>query len=105
MALQRAVAGARHKGQRITWVPQGDASKQDLTNATITATIKDTVTGTSRAATGTFVVADAPNGVFTWAYSAADLVAGTYTVQFKADYGGGLYDLSYAEPWTVDVAQ
>lgn len=102
MALENALEGARHTGQQITW-SHDDESAHDLTGATITGTIRSVRTGVTQAITGTLALVTAASGIFTWAYSAADIaVADRYQVQFKADYGGGLYDLSYWIDWLVE---
>lgn len=103
MALATAVAGARHTGQTITWT-RANGTAHDLTGATLTGTIRNEVAGTVVAITGTLTPTSATEGIFTWAYSAADVAtAGRYVVQFKATYTG-TYDLSFLEPWTVDTA-
>lgn len=102
MSLPRAIEGARHTGQEITWTDEDDTA-HDLTDATITGTIEDEGGDTS-AITGTLTVTDASNGVFTWAYSAADVATvGRFMVQFKASYSS-TYDLTYPEPWVVEPA-
>lgn len=102
MSLQRALQGARHTGQSITWT-QDDGTAQDLTDATITGAIEDE-DGETTAITGTLTITDASNGVFTWAYSAADVATvGRLMVQFKATYSS-TYDLTYPEPWVVEPA-
>lgn len=102
MSLPRAIEGARHTGQEITWTKEDD-SAHDLTDATVTGTIEDE-DGDTTAITGTLTVTDAANGVFTWAYSAADVgTVGRFMVQFKATYSS-TYDLSYPEPWVVEPA-
>lgn len=103
MGLSRAIQGARNTGQQITWT-QDDGPTQDLTGATLSGTIEDK-DGNTSAITGTLAVVTAASGVFSWAYSAADIATvGRFLVQFKADYGSGLYDLSYPEVWVVERA-
>lgn len=104
MSLPRAIQGARHTGQSITWTQDDDDdTAQDLTDATVTGTIEDE-DGDTTAITGTLTVSDASNGVFTWAYSAADVATvGRFMVQFKATYTS-TYDLTYPEPWIVEPA-
>jgi hypothetical protein len=104
MALQDAVQNDRHTGQQITWYYVGTTTPKPLTNATITGTITDVATGTVRAITGTLAVTSGAGGVFTWAYSAADvLTVGTYVVQFTATYTDTLLDSSFEAPWAVRV--
>lgn len=102
MALANALAGARHTGQTITWT-RTDGTAQDLTGATLTGTIYDRATGVSRAIAGTLAALAPLNGIFTWTYDVADVVAGQYQVQFKATYGA-VYDLSIAQDWLVEAA-
>ena len=102
MSLPRAIEGARHTGQEITWIDEDD-TPHDLTDATVTGTIEDK-DGNKTAITGTLTVTDAASGVFTWAYSAADVATvGRFMVRFKATYSS-TYDLSYSEPWVVEPA-
>ena len=104
MALQTAIVGARHTGQTITWT-RTDGTAQNLTGATLTGTIRNFTTGVVTAIAGTLTIVTPTSGIFTWAFAAGDLALGRYEVQFKADYGGGLYDLSFPEPWWVMAAQ
>jgi hypothetical protein len=102
MALQNAVQNDGHTAQRITW-SAGSAVK-DLTGATITGTITDVQTQTTRAITGTLALVTAASGIFSWQYSAADTATvGAYTVQFTATYGDGLIDSSFSASWEVMV--
>ena len=103
MALSNAVQGATHTAQQINWV-DGDGDPLNLTGATVTARILDLATGTARAATGTMEVIDAPAGLFSWVYSAADVTtAGAFNVQFVATFGA-TSDKSLAELWEVEAA-
>jgi hypothetical protein len=102
MALQDAIQTDRHAGQRITW-SAGSAVK-DLTGSTITGTITDTQTNTTRAITGTLALVTALSGIFSWAYSAADTATvGSYQVQFTATYGDGTPDSTFLMNWQVLV--
>lgn len=103
MPLNRAIEGAINTGQLITWT-QEDGTAQDLTGATLSGTIED-VDGSTTAIAGTLTATDETNGIFSWEYAAGDVdTVGRFMVQFKADYGGGSYDLSYAEVWIVERA-
>jgi len=103
MGLSRAIQGARNTGLQITWA-QDDGTAQDLTGATLSGTVEDK-DGNTEAISGTLTIVDAAGGIFTWAYAASDVdTVGRFLVQFKADYGGGLYDLSYPEVWVVERA-
>jgi hypothetical protein len=105
MALAAAVQGATRPSQVITWT-RADGTAEDLTGATITGTIKDSA-GTVRAITGTLTVTTAASGVFTWAYSSADVATdGNYTVQFTAAFGGVPTPArTIKTPWVVYAAQ
>lgn len=104
MALQKAVQGARYTGQEITW-SRADGAAQNLVGASLTGTIVNQLTGESRAITGTLAVGTAASGVFSWAYSAADVAEpGDFWVQFKATYGSD-FDLSFRQYWRVEAAQ
>lgn len=99
MALQPAVQNDRHTGQTITWY--AGTAKKPLTNATITGKIING-DGTATAIAGALSVTDGPNGLFTWAYAAADTATvGKYTVQFTATYSDTLSDSSFEMPWEV----
>lgn len=101
MSLQPAVEGARHTAQTITFA-RADEATQNLTDATITATIRDVRTGIETAATGTFTLVTATSGIFSWAYSAGDVAtAGQYQVQFKATYADLSFDRSEWQDWIV----
>ena len=103
MALSNAVQGATHTAQQITWA-DADGDPLNLTGATVTARILDLATGTARAATGTMEVIDAPAGLFSWVYSAADVTtAGAFNVQFTATYGASS-DKTLVELWEVEAA-
>jgi hypothetical protein len=99
MALEPAVQGDRHTGQQITWY--AGSAKKVLTNATLTGKLVNSA-GTVTAIAGTLTVTDGPNGVFTWAYAAADVATvGTYTVQFTATFPDTLSDSSFDAAWSV----
>jgi len=102
MSLPNAVKGSTHTGLTITW-KHPDTTVHDLTNATITGVIIDKDLN-SKAITGTLALSDAANGVFTWAFSAADVVAaGSFTVQFNANYStDSKDDKTYEEDWIVE---
>ena len=100
MGLPRAIEGARHTGMRVTWTRE-DGTVQDLTGATLSGEILDSA-GVARAITGTLTATSPASGLFTWAYSAADVgTVGRFLVQFKANYGS-TYDLTFPEPWVVE---
>lgn len=103
MPLEKAVQGARHTGQIVTWSGGDPLVAHDLNGATITGTMRNETTLVTTAITGTLTVTSAAAGIFTWAYSAADVAtAGRFMVQFRATYT--TYDLTYQEPWVVEAA-
>lgn len=101
MTLLKAIKGARHTGQLITWT-RDDGTPQNLTGATLTGTIQAT-DGATRAIDGTLTVVTPASGIFSWAYGPADVgTAGEFLVIFKATYTE--YDLSYAQYFKVEDA-
>lgn len=84
-SLPNWVQGARRRSPLITWYLEGTTTPEDLTDATITGTIKRG--GVVRAITGTLTVVDAAAGKFRWDLSAADVAdAGRHEVQFDAAF-------------------
>ena len=89
MALATAVKGGLRPSQLVTWTRE-DGDAEPLTGATITGTITDRATGTTRAIAGTLTVTDGAAGVFRWDYAAGDVAtAGHYDVQFSAAFATG----------------
>lgn len=105
MALEDAIDGARHTGQRITWL-DADGRPHNLTGVSaVSGTLRNTVTDAMRPIAGVLTpVAPLTKGVFTWAYAAGDLVPGTYEVEFTATYSDGLSDRTFVSAWTVRPA-
>jgi hypothetical protein len=100
-ALPNAVQYARKRTQTITWTDE-DGIPVNLTGATLMGIIDRA--GTESLITGTLTVTGATTGVFTWAYSAADVAeAGHYFVQFYARYSAdsSLPEISYRHQWHV----
>lgn len=102
MGLAAAIAWANRPSQQITWLTS-DGAAVDLTGATITARMRNKDTNATRDITGTLTVTDGTNGVFVWAYSAADVqTAGGYAVQFTATYEAApTVTRSIVAAWTV----
>ncbi len=100
MALANALQHARKRSQRITWQDE-DQAAIDLTGATLTGIIERS--GVQTAITGTLTLVTAASGIFSWAYSAADVAqAGSFFVQFRAKYSAdSLSEISYRTRWTV----
>ncbi len=104
MALAKAVKGARHSGQRITWL-RDDNTPVDLTGATLAGRIKPKPTGSARNVDGTLSVVDPTTGIFQWAYGALDVgTAGTFEVQFSATFADTFKDISYSGQFIVKDA-
>lgn len=105
MALADAIQGAKRPSQLITWLDQ-DGDPVDLTGATITARIRNTATGATVAADGTFVLTSASLGVFRWDYGTTDVAtAGFFKVTLNAAYGNDpTPGRTLSEKWTVHEA-
>ena len=100
MALAPAVQHSRKRTQTITW-KDDDGAAIDLTGATITGIVERA--GVQTAITGTLTLVTAASGIFSWAFSAADVAqAGMFFVQFRAKYtSGSLSEISYRTQWRV----
>jgi len=104
MALARAVQGASHTPQAITWI-DADGDPVVLVGAVMSGRIEDRVSGNDRAITGTLTITSGPNGAFEWDYGTADVAdAGKFRVQFIATFGIGDMDKSMMEDWEVERA-
>jgi hypothetical protein len=103
MALANAVQDGLRPSQVITW-SRADGTAENLTGATITGSIRSIATGVTRAITGTLTVTTAASGIFTWAYSAADVAdSGAFDVQFDASFGSNPTPAkTLLTPWLVD---
>lgn len=89
MALATAVAGGLRPSQIVTW-ERSDGAPEPLTGATLTGTITNRATDTTRAIAGTLTVTDGAAGEFRWDYAAGDVdTAGEYDVQFNAAFSPG----------------
>lgn len=81
--------GALRPGRIITWLRDDDAP-ENLTNATITGTLRSRTTGVKRAISGTLLASDPNNGVFVWSFSPDDVSSTDwYDVQFTAAFPSG----------------
>ena len=103
MGLADAVQNSYHRAQVITWTDQ-DGNPIDLTNATLYGIISRA--GVESYVTGTLTVTNPTGGVFSWAYSGADVAqAGVWFVQFYAHYQtGGKPEISLRFKWFVSPA-
>jgi len=90
MALAAAVMGGLRPSQIVTWT-RDDGTPEPLTGATLTGTITDRATDTTRAIAGTLTPTDnAAAGEFRWDYAAGDVAeAGEFDVQFSAAFTPG----------------
>ena len=105
MTLPTRVKGGIRPSQAITWSRES-GEPEDLTAATLTGSIRDRATGTTRAIVGTLTVTDGPAGAFRWDLAAADVIAaGKFDVQFTAAFASGLTPArTFVERWTVAEA-
>ena len=100
MALAKAVQGARHTPQVITWLDD-EGDPVTLSGATLTARLHREATGDASDVDGTLTITNGAAGEFEWAYGEDDVaVPGVFYVQFKASFGGVL-DITYPERWEV----
>lgn len=100
VTIPSAIQGARLPGRQISWF-RSDGTPENLTGATLTARVKNQLTGEARDVTGVLNVTDPTNGVFTWAFSSEDVaVAGDYDLQFTASFGS-LSAKTFAATWSV----
>jgi hypothetical protein len=102
MALASAVRGGLRPSQIIVWQRE-DGNAETLTGATLTGTITNRNTGTTRAIVGTLTVTDGAAGQFRWDYVAGDVAdAGEFDVQFDAAFGSGQTPArTFIARWTV----
>jgi hypothetical protein len=100
MALSSAVQHSRKRSQIITWTDD-DGVAINLTGATLTGFKRDRH-GADTTITGVLAVTNAAAGIFSWAYSAADVaVPGAYRVVFTASYTDSLDEVSPFHAWRV----
>ena len=106
MGLANAVKGATRPSQSITWTREGLNTPEPLTGATLTGKLQNVKTQVTRAIAGVLTVTDGANGVFTWAYDAADVAeAGLFDVQFTAAFGSAPTPArTIIAKWTVEEA-
>ncbi len=105
MALPTRVQGGLRPSLLITWTRE-DGTAEDLTGATLTGSIRDRATQTTRAIAGALTVTDGPAGVFRWDLAAGDVAAaGSFDVQFSAAFVAGQTPArTFVERWTVSEA-
>lgn len=102
--LSKAVQGARHTAQRITW-RDGDGDAHDLTGAVITGRKRSVITGEETDLDGVLTLVSGIDGIFDWAYGVNDVAeAGLFRVQFSATYGPGMLDRTMQSEWYVEPA-
>jgi hypothetical protein len=90
----------------LTWA-DSDGAAFDLTNGTVTGTIRGAADYTTRAIAGTITVTGGSAGTFRWDLAAADVAdAGRFTVQFVATWQAGISP-AYSVPaaWQVIASQ
>lgn len=105
-AIDSVVQGSVRPSLQITWA-DSDGVALDLTNATMSGTIRANATGTVRAIVGDLTITDAEAGAFRWDMDAADVAdAGRFTVQFEATYSVGITPArSVPAAWRVFASQ
>ena len=87
--IATTVEGSLRNTLTITWTNTDDTAL-NLTNATITGTIKPANGNAERAITGTLTITVQASGIFTWEPSAADVATpGNYIVTFTATFSVG----------------
>ena len=100
MALAKAVQGAQHTAQQITWTDDSGTAV-DLTSSTVTGKIRD-ASGTVRNIDGSLDLVTAADGIFTWTYGDLDVgTDGTFEVQFIATFTGPTDDKTIIHSWLV----
>lgn len=104
--IDSVVQGSVRPSLEITWA-NGDDVPMNLTNATVTGTIRSNRTGVVRAIVGDIEIVNAEGGVIRWDLDAADVAtAGQYTVLFEAVYSvGSTPARSVPAAWRVIAAQ
>ena len=102
-ALPPRVQGALRPAQLIRW-ERDDGTADPLTGATLTGTITNRSTDTTRAIAGTLTVTDGASGEFRWDYAAGDVdTAGEYDVQFSAAFLAGASPArTFVARWKVE---
>lgn len=100
--LDKRVQGALRPSPLITWAE--GKTFFNLTGATITARLRNKITGVARASQGDFVVVDAAKGQFRWDLHADDVAeAGEFEVRFTAAFGiAPSPGKSYRTDWIVE---
>lgn len=98
---------AEYPTLEITWYEYGSTTPVDLTDATITGDIRRGIGGGDvEAITGVLTVTDEAGGVFTWAFSSADVAqAGNFEVDFIATYSSGATPgRTFTALWRIEAA-
>lgn len=100
--LDKRVQGAPRPSPLINWAD--GKTFFDLTGATITARLRNKITGVARVSQGAFVVTDGVKGQFRWDLHADDVAeAGEFEVRFTAAFGiAPTPGKSYWTDWIVE---
>lgn len=104
MALPDVVEGENGRPITVTWLRKGTEIPEPITGAIMTGIIRysGSAGNVDRAISGSLVISDGPNGVFTWTLDTTDTqAAGKYLVHFVATFGGGSILKSFFTPWEV----
>lgn len=90
MSLPSVVQGSLRPSLQITWLRRNTETPEDLTDATISGTLRLHGSTELRAIAGALQVIDGPNGVFQWDLDTLDVATpGTYSVEFTAVFASG----------------
>lgn len=90
MSLPGVIQGSLRPSLQLTWLRKDTTTPEDLSDATISGTLRLRHSTELRAIAGALHVTDGPNGVFQWDLDALDVATpGLYAVEFTATYASG----------------
>lgn len=93
--ITAVVQGSNNTTKKIKWL-QLNGQPFDLKTSTVTATLRENKDGDVIPVNGTINVTHASNGEIEWTPSETDTgKAGAFFVQFDADFGGGVREVSF----------
>lgn len=102
----KLVYGANHPTYTITWTDEAGTAV-NLTGATITGRIKNTLTGSAAALTGTLALVTAASGIFSYIPSSTDTsrdASKHYVLQFIATFGDATIEKTFKVPCWIEEA-
>lgn len=106
MAVVKAVQGGRWPPQPLVWEIGGQPV--NLSGASLTGSMLNRGTGTTRAISGQLTLVDAVRGEFVWYYAPEDVAeAGEFDVEFVAEFTEGeppvtLRGKTFLSRWSID---